>query len=561
MTSKHAALLSLFFAAVACYSVAVPNELIYDDHEVIQNNPAPRDLGAVAQLFQERHFPNLPYYRPLTRTSLLLQKSFSGEDPAPFHLFNAALAGVAGMLAFSLLRLPQFGLGIWPAWAAAAAFALHPIASSCVYPVSSGRETMMPAVWTLAAIYCWLREGPRWQAGAVVSFGLALLSKEQAVIIPVLFVLADVLGLSKRQFTRYVPIVLVTAAYLAIRQALFSGTEYTIGDPLGPFWAVLYALQSIFVPFVELHYEPRLAVWLSWPRLAIALLLFAALLYGSRRTPKPYLFFWTGWFLLALLPTANILKQEAPFDERYVLLASLGIFALLAPLIPTRPLPIAAVLLVLAGISIHRSTYFADDLVFSRQWLRTDPQSVNAEYNLALGSAKRGDYATAVDHYRKATELRPDYTFAHNNLANALAQLGRIEEAIPAYQRAAQLDPTYYDAQFNLGSLLCQTGQFVRCIAVLKEVAHHWPNKLEVQVNLGNALAVQGDLAGAAAAFERALTLEPGSAEAHGNYGNVLARQGQFDQAIAHYREALRLNPNLIDAQRNLEQLLAYQRK
>ena len=29
--------------------------------------------------------------------------------------------------------------------------------------------------------------------------------------------------------------------------------------------------------------------------------------------------FWLGWFVLAQLPTANLLVQESTFDERYVL--------------------------------------------------------------------------------------------------------------------------------------------------------------------------------------------------------------------------------------------------
>ncbi|MEO7652017.1 MAG: hypothetical protein ABIZ80_16255, partial [Bryobacteraceae bacterium] len=173
----------LFLAVVFVYSPSLQNDFIYDDVEIILAHQAPRDAGEWARIFQERHFPNLPYYRPVTRLTLLAQKSLHGDVAMPFHAFNALLMGGAALLAYAILLLPVFAIPRVSALLASAMFALHPAASSCVYPISSGRETLLPAVWMLGAVYAYLRG---WRTVAMLAFAGALFSKEQAIMTPAL---------------------------------------------------------------------------------------------------------------------------------------------------------------------------------------------------------------------------------------------------------------------------------------------------------------------------------------------------------------------------------------
>ena len=147
---------------------------LYDDYEVILSNAPLSSVEDLGRILTERHFLSLPYYRPVVRSSLLLQRSIHGDEPGPFHLFNAGVAGLIAIIVYALLRLPVFGLRPRWAWLAAAVFALHPVASSCVYPIASGRETLLPALFVLLALFCFLKPGPWWRAGASVSFAFAL---------------------------------------------------------------------------------------------------------------------------------------------------------------------------------------------------------------------------------------------------------------------------------------------------------------------------------------------------------------------------------------------------
>ena len=52
---------------------------------------------------------------------------------------------------------------------------------------------------------------------------------------------------------------------------------------------------------------------------------------------------------------------------------------------------------------------------------------------------ERGDFARAVDAYRRAIEQRPNAAATHRNLGDSLLRMGRGGEALAAYRRAADL--------------------------------------------------------------------------------------------------------------------------
>jgi protein O-mannosyl-transferase len=565
--------LLLFAAVVAVYVPSVRNDFIYDDVQIILGHEAPQSFADWTHIFSERHFPNLPYYRPVTRLTLLAQKRISGDIAWPFHLANALLMGVAALLAYAILRLPQMAVAQTPALFASALFALHPAASSCVYPISSGRETLLPSVWTLAAMYAYLRGGVRWRAAAMVAFAGALFSKEQGVVAPLLFALADLLGLSIDPpgrsviawVRRYWPVALIAGVFFSIRLALFGGEEYVPGSLSGPLLSLLYAVETVFAPTLALVYEPTVSIWLSPAGLAAAVLALGTIVFFASRnwaTLKRQAWFWLGWFLLALLPTANLLRQEAHFDERYVFLASLGAFAIVARItsmyLDMRPVrrylgPAAAALVVVcAVISFQRSYYFHDDIVFSRQWLRTNPESVNAHYNLGYALAKQGRTEEAAVEYRAALRILPDYAFAHCNLANALSALGKADEAMAHYREGLRLNPDYVDAHMNLGVALGSAGRYEEAIDQFREVLRLNPKSATAHNDIGHALAPQGRYEEAAAEFREALRLNPNLAEAHNNLGTVLVAEGQLAGAIEEYTQAVRIRPDYADAQKNL---------
>lgn len=178
------------------------------------------------------------------------------------------------------------------------------------------------------------------------------------------------------------------------------------------------------------------------------------------------------------------------------------------------------------------------------------------ENNLAVAMQEAGQRERAIEHYRRAVEIRGDYAPAYNNMGTALRGMGRVDEAIAAYSRALQVMPDYPDAHYNLANALMDLNRPDEAVAHLVIAAAALPSSPGVHNNLGKALAEKGQLAEAAIELRTAVALEPGSARAHHNLGNVLASQGRINEALGHLRQAVDLEPGNPDAGYDLGTLL-----
>lgn len=570
----------LFLATCALYAPSARFNFIYDDGQLILNQPPPESLGDVAAVFLEPHWPGLPYYRPVTRATMVAQKWIHGDVPAPFHLFNVTLMGLTAVLAFALLSLPALRVRLPFALLGAALLAAHPLASTTVYPICSGRETLIPATLSLAALYAFLRPGRGFTALSILLTGLALLGKETGVMVPVTFVLADALGLTSdppgrdplRWLRRYSPFALLGVAYLAIRWWLFadSGLHHValLERPFYPLLTVAYTLQTSFAPFVEMVYEPQLAAWWSVGRtlvwVAAAALLVLGCVRGGPALRAPVLF-WLGWWILVQLPTANLLRQESPFAERYGFLALMGLVGIAGAVVSAhserrgaRWLAIAGgvvLLIILGTISAHRGRYFANDKVFSLQWVATDPGSYKAQLRLGHGYQAVGQWEPAIEHLSRASDLRPGDATVENSLGYVLWRHGDTERAVVHLERAVALAPRFALAHTNLADVHARRGDLEPAARHFRLALQIEPDNARAQHHLARVLIRQDRLDEAVVHFERALALEPLSAATLVELGEVEEQLGRPDAARTHYQAALRLRPEQRRARRNLERL------
>jgi tetratricopeptide (TPR) repeat protein len=576
-------LLALAVLVAAVYGQARSLGFIYDDQEVILRQAPLRSLADAGRVFRERHFPGLPYYRPITRLTFLAQKTLHGDAATPFHLVNVALMVLAGWLAYALLRQPVWRLPAGLAFLAAAVFVVHPAASSCVYPVASGRETLLPAVLALAAMLAWLRDSGPWRGAALAFAAAAVFAKEQMVMLPFVFLAADSLGLAGgdrgrprwQSLAAYAALTGLLVVYVFLRHQLFQASEWRTdlaAEPWLPAWSYLYGWQTSWLPFLDLRYEPPLALWFSWPRVIASGVILPLMAWAVWRVPDPVrhaCLFWGLWWVLWQLPTANFLRQEARFDERYVFLAFLAVPAVMS-LLTARAWPrpvfrrlavvaVLAVLAVFALISQSRGRYFRDDLAFARQWARTNPGSVIARANIGSGLLAQGRPAEAIPYLEQALAMKPDLAEAWYNLGVCFGQLGRRADARSRYGRALDCDPGHVQARFNLAVTLAEDGNQAGAESAYRVVLDLAPGHVEASYNLGLLLAQTGATEEAAQHFQRVLALQPTHIRARYNLAVALERLSRFDEAREHYEQALRVSPAFHDARFNLGLLLARQ--
>ena len=63
----------------------------------------------------------------------------------------------------------------------------------------------------------------------------------------------------------------------------------------------------------------------------------------------------------------------------------------------------------------------------------------------------KGRFDEAIENYRKAIQINPNYSEALNNLGVALADKGRFDEAIENFRKAIQINPNRTETYINLG--------------------------------------------------------------------------------------------------------------
>ncbi len=148
----------------------------------------------------------------------------------------------------------------------------------------------------------------------------------------------------------------------------------------------------------------------------------------------------------------------------------------------------------------------------------------------------------AIDAFRRATELNPDFVAAHYNLGSALSMRAPrrgdeqlMDEVMKAFSRVIELDPNHAEAHRGLGDIL-----YAKASSFGREVQD--PNQL----------------AEAIAYFEKAITLSDENSEFdYSRLGRAYHLLGNLDLAIQNYRLALAIDPdysyvlnNLAEAER-----------
>jgi tetratricopeptide (TPR) repeat protein len=64
-----------------------------------------------------------------------------------------------------------------------------------------------------------------------------------------------------------------------------------------------------------------------------------------------------------------------------------------------------------------------------------------------MPSPPKGRFEEAIENYRKAIQINPNFAVALNNLGAALATEGRFDEAIENFRKAIQVNPNFVAAQ------------------------------------------------------------------------------------------------------------------
>ena len=197
-----------------------------------------------------------------------------------------------------------------------------------------------------------------------------------------------------------------------------------------------------------------------------------------------------------------------------------------APVVPASvpgamPVP-RAVPPIETGLALQQAGRFAEAAQVYEQILAVQADHPDALHLLGLIAYHQGDYPRATDLIMQALAARESEIF-YGNLGNALAARGMHAAAIESFRQAIALKPDYLPAHNNLGNLLRDQGKLDEAVESFRTVIALKPDYAEAHNNLANALVDLGELDAAIAAYRRAIALKPDLTEARSNLLFILS--------------------------------------
>jgi protein O-mannosyl-transferase len=335
----------------------------------------------------------------------------------------------------------------WPAFFAAAVFALHPVMSSAVVYISARSELLCAAGVFTAMTFARRAVVRRSRTAGILAalFGaLALASSSSAAALPLLALAYDAWvlrlpGWRVRAARWYAPATL--AVFIAVSWHL-TGIMAAPVPPRGFFDNLLtqgiviwrYAALLV-VPYPQaIVHDVR---WVTSPfdaaglaALTALVALAAALAAAIRvRHTHPLVAFGLVWFVAVLAPTAIVPVRDPMVEHRLYLAGSAlflaGASVLFVPLARRRAARVALTAL-LAVLAVQ---------TYTRSVLWSDPMKLWAE----------------------AVAVSPGAWQAHLGYAELLREVGSCDRAAPEYEAALRMNPTHVIARAGLDA--CRSGR------------------------------------------------------------------------------------------------------
>ncbi|QRK07560.1 social motility TPR repeat lipoprotein Tgl [Archangium violaceum] len=178
-------------------------------------------------------------------------------------------------------------------------------------------------------------------------------------------------------------------------------------------------------------------------------------------------------------------------------------------------------------------------------------QGAEIHYELGLQAQQAGHVQEAYKEMQKSLELDPDYPEAHNAIAILLHMaFNRPEQAISHYKKALELRPNFSEVKTNLANVYLSQSRYDEAIKLYEEALNDmlYPTPFIAQGNMGWALYKKGELERGVQSIKAAVTTNPGFCLGYKNLGIIHDETGDVSEACRYfgrYREAC---PDVADA-------------
>ncbi len=324
---------------IIVYSNCLDGKFVWDDFGLVKDNSLIRSWRNIPEIFTEgMGGDNSNFYRPLQIISYAADYSLWGLNSVGYHLTNTLLHILAALAVYWLINILFSSQAL--AFLTAALFVVNPLHTESVSYISTRSDPLSLLFISLTLIfYIKSLPGARPVASALslASCLLALLSKENSIIIPLLILLYHYTFKIKLKPRLFFSISLIVLAYVILRLTLlksFVSISPVLFRRVPGFFAALSEYMRLLLLPVNLHLEYGNRLFAIFhPRAILGLAIFVFLIAAAvrRRNRDQLLFFAIAWFFLALLPVTSIYAINYSFMmEHWLYLPSVGFFLVLS---------------------------------------------------------------------------------------------------------------------------------------------------------------------------------------------------------------------------------------
>jgi tetratricopeptide (TPR) repeat protein len=172
---------------------------------------------------------------------------------------------------------------------------------------------------------------------------------------------------------------------------------------------------------------------------------------------------------------------------------------------------------------------FANSNVHAIAFAEVPAETLQTLVAQAHDAQAKGDFASAAEAYRKATELDSSIPELWANLGLMYHQTGNLTGAIESFKRAERLNGALFVPQLFLGIEYLQVKNPTVALPYLEKAVELHSNDLQAQLTLGRAFEMTNRADRAADSYLRATDIDPKNGSAWLELGTTLLEQIEND--------------------------------
>jgi tetratricopeptide (TPR) repeat protein len=535
------------------YLNSVNGGFIWDEEFLIKNNLHIKSWENIGIIFGESIGAgaknNSNFYRPLQMLTYMADYSLWHLNAFGYHLTGIILHILVALVLYWLIKM------LFANWAlsllTSALFLVHPIQTETVAYIAA-RADLLGALFILLCLCLYIRQDSSRNKITftliLLSYILALLSKEYSLVLPLLIIMHSYIFKKKILKAEFVSVLGITFIYIILRLTLlrFSLPEQdfmhttTFLQRIPGFFVALTEYYRLLLFPLNLHMEYMFRKFsMVDPRAILGAIALAVLLvYAFKRGEKNKLVsFCILWFFVTLLPQSNLYPVNAYMSEHWLYLPSIGYF-----------LALAYGLLMMHSVKKFRrlAVYLIALILFLYSFL-----TVKQNYY----------WKNAIGFWKKTLQYAPSNPRIYNNLCKAYMDIGEYEEAISSCKKAVALKPGYLTARYNLADSYKACGQYENAAVEYKRIIEHNPRQEVAYFELGLLYEKSGDKEKAMDSYHKAIEIDHSYVEAYNNLASIYAEKGQTDKAIGLWEKTVGIRPDFATGHFNLAVFYFRQKK